>query len=891
MDNGADIIRKRALERLDASTRATKRFTIAITAAILAGFLTVAAIFTVFSNVQELAALSRAHAAIWRDLGRTVTYVLGAGEERPVPPGVSEKMQRRVVELFATDGKLDAQIYDLATSTRFFRRLLFTNDREEEIIASADIEKDIRDKIQQFAGALPSVLSVGFSAWSAVDDLKLRSGIAMRPLVEREEVLTNLANRTVSTMWRVFLSIIAFVLAAISFFWFWIVSPSFRKLRSAVIEDAKYAHAIATARREMREREQFLRVLFDNTPGMIVSIDRNFRYTSANRAYLKTFGLNSMDEVVGRTVEEVVGQGMWSKIHKQLSRALDGETVRYEARHDHLQSRFVDIAYVPQRDGDGNTSGVVGLITDVHEQHVAREALRASEESLRATLNSIREAVIVIDERSQVARMNPAAEQMVGYTLTQAIGHPLDQIVKLRDRVTHEPACNVATLATQSASSANMLLLTPSGAMREVSLTAAPIARDARQTNSAVLVLRDMTDENRLRQQINQQERLKGLGQLAGGIAHDFNNMLASVRGAAEILAADAPPRPERDARLLNAIVTTCDRAAQLTERLTRFARHSHNELTAVSVRQLIDEVREIIARTIDRRIVVQVSFAIECDLVRGHLSTLESALLNLCINGAQAMPDGGTLSLSLKNIDIAANDPRVAAFGLTPGRFVEITVADTGVGISEQIIDKIFDPFFTTKAIGEGSGIGLATTYGVVSEHGGAIDVVSQVNNGTRFRMIIPCLENFAASASQPEKPRSVAPPPAGTVLVVEDEPLLRDVLEAMLQALGNKTITAEDGVEAVRLYERRGGEIDIVMMDLNMPRMDGRQAIAELRKLNPQCRAIVITGFVDPIHFDGETLKDVAVLRKPIVLEELSSALAQVWSTGPTPRGGAPS
>lgn len=617
---------------------------------------------------------------------------------------------------------------------------------------------------------------------------------------------------------------------------------------------------------------------------MIASLDGSFRYTSANRAYLDAVGTANPDDIICRTVEDVLGSAWWSHIKGHLDAAMRGQPVRFETQVEiSAQQRYVQAIYVPQIDQNGKPAGVIALILDVHEQRVAREALRSSEANLRATLNSIREAVVATDECGRIAHMNPTAEAMTGTPFGLAAQRQLEDVVDIRDKKSRRRIGNLASWKTLNEPEAGLgsLLVSRHGDEYEVFLTVSPIFSAAMESLGTVVVMRDITSENVLRKQLSQHERLTSLGQLAGGIAHDFNNLLASMRGGAEVLDVTQQQRlSDEGTALVKAIITTCDRAADLTERLTRLGRQTNRDFAVVSLRQVVDEVVEIVGRTIGRGITIDVQFDARDTHVLGDLSSLENAVLNLCINGTQAMPKGGTLTIATRNIELTPEDCQKSMFQLSPGLHIETSIIDTGVGISEKIIDKIFDPFFTTKDVGEGSGIGLAMAYSVVTDHSGALDVSSELHKGATFRMLLPCTFPVALPAVE-DAARSIAidamKAAGNTILLVEDELILREVLEAMLQTLGHKVITARDGAEAIEIYARRNDQIDLVLLDLNMPKIGGKEAIAELRKVNPNCKAIFMTGFADPNLFDTEHMKDAIVLKKPFSQDDLSRALLQ--------------
>lgn len=867
----------RAVRSASATRRAAKISILGISLVFAVGLVVASAAFSVFSGVQQLSSLTRENLRKWHDIARATDSILAATSNRPMPPATTATMQAELTALLESELQMTAEIKKLAKQSRFLRNTLFTTEAEERVIASASVDPEVQANIKHLAASPFPLAPSEFTSWGPMAGLNQGSDGVFKALFERDDLLFSIKSRIIGAMWTLFTEIAAVVLFAIWLFWSYLLAPSLDRLQTAVADSAEHAEAVNQARRELLEREKFLRVLFDNTPGMIASIDKEFRYKSANRTYLDAVGLAHPEQIYGRTIQDVLGPTTWQRIQEPLGAALGGTAIKFETQR---HARYLQATYVPLFDNAGELDGVVALIMDVHEQRVARDALRSSEANLRATLNSIEEAVIAADGSGRITHMNPAAEAMTGAKLTEVILKEFDDVVELRTKGSREriKALALHTSRPEAGFGPGTLLTSRHGIDYEVLLTVSPIIDDAKSPRGTVIVMRDITEENLLRQQISQQDRLKALGQLAGGIAHDFNNLLASMRGGAELLQLDERQRlSEKGAGIVKALITTCDRAADLTDRLTRFARHTGKDFSIVSARQVVEEVIEIVGRTIDNKIGIDVTFEAENDLIMGDLSALESALLNLCINSVQAMPNGGTLTIHTRNVELSANDLRLTKFGLTAGLYVELGVIDTGVGIPEKYIDKIFDPFFTTKAASAGSGIGLATAFGAIADHSGALEAMSELHKGTKLTMLLPCSQRQSVAAAAELATADAAASFCGAVMVVENEPVLREILESLLEIMGNQVIAAKDGLEAVEIYKDRGSQIDVVLLDLNMPRIDGRQTFAELRRMNPQCRIVMMTGFTDPMLFDNELFKGVTVLRKPISKGDLSAALAK--------------
>jgi signal transduction histidine kinase/ActR/RegA family two-component response regulator len=359
-------------------------------------------------------------------------------------------------------------------------------------------------------------------------------------------------------------------------------------------------------------------------------------------------------------------------------------------------------------------------------------------------------------------------------------------------------------------------------------------------------------------------QRMESLGKLAGGLAHDFNNMLTGIIGHAELVALKAADNEElsRHAQL---IVGTGERAAQLTRQLLTFSRQRERVVEPTSVHRLVENVVAMLERSVDRRIQLKVDLAATPDVVDGDAAQLESALLNLGINGRDAMPEGGVLSFATER----------AALGEPPLPWIRIRVADTGSGIPEEHLDRIFDPYFTTKAAGKGTGLGLAAVYGTLRDHGGDIAVESRRGAGTTFTLSLPA---SGAERGPAAKPRRLLVGLPRRVLAVDDEPAVLESLRGMLESLGHTVLTASDGAEAIEMFTRDPATIDIVVLDMVLPRMSGRQVLERLRERDRRVRFILTSGYSEEPLTELLAYGGARWMPKPFRQSELAVAIEEL-------------
>jgi len=374
-------------------------------------------------------------------------------------------------------------------------------------------------------------------------------------------------------------------------------------------------------------------------------------------------------------------------------------------------------------------------------------------------------------------------------------------------------------------------------------------------------------------EQLQQSQKMDAIGQLAGGVAHDFNNMLAGILGSAELLAEEIPgDAPHR--KLVETIIKASERAAELTSKLLAFSRKGKLVSTALDLHRIVQDTMALLERSVDKRIEIRQSLRARNPQVVGDPSQLENALLNLCINARDAMPDGGTLMVETEDVQLreALSDP--AGFHVEAGPYVRLSVRDTGHGIPAEIRDRIFEPFFTTKVEGRGTGLGLSAVYGIVKSHRGALGVESQPGKGSAFSILLP-LDEMPRIQANREEIRE-AHRGEGTILVIDDEDMIRSTTARILESMGYQVLQAANGAEGIRAFEAHRPEIRLVILDLVMPGISGRETFQRLRRLSPKALIIAASGFANDQSV-GEMMDEglVGFLHKPYGIRELVDAI----------------
>ncbi len=504
---------------------------------------------------------------------------------------------------------------------------------------------------------------------------------------------------------------------------------------------------------------------------------------------------------------------------------------------------------MPRKDELGSLAGSFNKMRDAIKEQITQlnieiEERKLAEHNLKITLDSIGDGVITTDMTGHITRMNPIAEHLTGWENNEAIGTPLCEVLHIVHPDTGYEAENPFEKVIASDNieviAERTLLISKDGSEYLIANSGAPIRSESGETFGVVLVFRDITEENLLQEQLRQSYKMDAIGQLAGGIAHDFNNMLGGITGAAEMLAFYLPDDPKAK-RFHTIILEAAGRSAELIAKLLAFSRNSPKLSTTIDIHEVIKGANILLENSLDRRISLNLNLTAEKSTIVGDPTQLQSAFLNMGINASHAMPEGGTVHISTSTLILDLPYCQASPFDLQPGEYIEIEVRDTGLGIAPENLKRIFDPFFTTKEQGHGTGLGLAAVYGTIQQHHGAITAYSEQEEGTTFQLLLPISDQD--EAVQPAI--QLTQKGSGRILVVDDEEVMRITAKAILEELGYEVLLAENGREALKIYTDNPGHIDLVILDMVMPLMNGRDCFAALKRHDPEVRVILSSGF----------------------------------------------
>jgi len=506
------------------------------------------------------------------------------------------------------------------------------------------------------------------------------------------------------------------------------------------------------------------------------------------------------------------------------------------------------------------------------ERKRTESSIRATNAILQSLVEASPLAIVTIDRHHRVLMWNPAAERLFGWTADEVIGCASPFLQPGADGRLEGPIAEEFT--GQRSFGRRMQRRRKAGSPVYVSLWTASLLDQNGEVVAALGMHADMTEQNHLEEQIRQSQKMEAIGRLAGGVAHDFNNMLTIILGYADILRSSLG-QSDALAEPVEAILDAARKAADLTRQLLAFSRKQLLRPRVVRLDAAVDGMKKMLFRLIGEHVTHVLRLDPHTGRVLADVGQLEQVVLNLVINARDAMPDGGTLTIESRNERIA--DSAVAG-EVPPGDYVVLSITDTGHGMDEATRLRAFEPFFTTKEPGKGTGLGLATVYGIVRQSGGFVTIDSQPQRGSKFQVFLPRAQE-ASDSTQALAPVSVTPNGRETVLVVEDEQPVRQLAAAMLRRQGYRVIEAEDGAEALSIAERHEGPIEMLVTDVVMPQMNGCQLAQRLQSTRPTMKVLYVSGYADSALLPAGIVRNgLPILEKPFTTDELARGVREL-------------
>jgi two-component system cell cycle sensor histidine kinase/response regulator CckA len=515
----------------------------------------------------------------------------------------------------------------------------------------------------------------------------------------------------------------------------------------------------------------------------------------------------------------------------------------------------------------------------LRQLQVAEEKLRRTEHRYRTLIESVPDIIYTLDLDGSLSYVSPRWKKILGHDESEVLGRFFIEFAPPEDHLFLVRVFKDVRNFKKNVENVHWHYLRKDGASRFFLGSAAPLFDEEGRVTGMIGMARDVTYHKRVEEQLLQSQKMESIGNLAGGIAHDFNNLLGGILGYATFVKRKLSTR-DKIYQSIEAIERSAQRAAELTKQLLGFARRGKYQVRPIDCNALIQEIVLILQRTIDPRIAIEVDPDPRLSLIEGDEAQIQQALMNICLNARDAMPKGGTLKIASRNQRMVP-DQASRQRGMKEGSYIRLTLSDTGTGMISEVRDRIFEPFFTTKAKGQGTGLGLSMVYGIIQNHGGMIEVQSHTGIGSTFTVFLPAVASAALNGEE----RSPAPDShrgQETILLVDDEEIIRELGIDILEDRGYRVFSASEGREAVRIYRERIRVIDLVILDVMMPGIGGKETYRLLRAINPQVKVLLSSGYSTNGEV-GEILKQgvSGFVQKPYREEELAAKIREVLDT----------
>ncbi len=627
-------------------------------------------------------------------------------------------------------------------------------------------------------------------------------------------------------------------------------------------KDTRSGHLIDASR--------LLQAIIESEPECVKLLNADGTLAMMNRAGLDMIQAGSLEQVQDQNLCSMVAEEYRDAFNDLIARVFRGESGTLTFRMSGLHGRklWLETHAAPLRNDNDEIIALLGITRNITERKETEDVLKKERDFSAAVLDTVGAIVLVLDRSGRIVRFNRACEQVSGYTAQEVIGQyiwdlliPPEQMAGVRNVFNN-------LIAGMFPNKHENYWVAKGGARRLIAWSNTALLGPDSSVEFVIATGIDISEHRRLEEQLRHSQKMEWIGTLAGGIAHDFNNILTAVIGYGSLLQmkmAEGDPLRHN----VEQILSSANRAAALTQGLLAYGRKQVLNAQPVNLNTIIRKVELLLKRLIGEDIELKTLLAERNVTVMADAGQIEQVLMNLATNVRDAMPNGGYLFIETDEIAFDEESAKIHEFS-GAGKFAQITVTDSGTGIDEETQQRIFDPFFTTKEVGKGTGLGLSMAYGIIKQHNGTINVYSEAGGGTTFKIYFPAIE-----AQVPGTAHIELPPISGgseTVLVAEDEELVRKLTSSVLEQFGYRVIEAVDGEDAVKKYMENRDRIDLLLLDVIMPKKNGREVLAKIRIFQPDIKALFLSGYTaDVMQQKGLLDSGVSFIMKPVPVNEL--------------------
>lgn len=652
------------------------------------------------------------------------------------------------------------------------------------------------------------------------------------------------------------------------------------------------AHDVTEERQATQMRRQ-LDAFLEATPDFIATFDPHGRALSVNRAFRQLLAIDNPAGIANLTIADLFPPAVTERLlnegipHASRTGTWSGETFVQGRNGEDMPVSQVILAH---RSRSGTLEFISTLARDITAQKEAASALIRSEAHFRSLIENALDIISIVDVEGKLQFVSPSIERVLGWTPEELQGRSIFSLVHETEIAVAAETFSKVVHKGEMAEPAEFRIRHKDGGYRRLEHVSENLLNDP-AVGGVVINSRDVTDRRHAeealiesQQQLLQAQKMEAVGRLAGGIAHDFNNLLTAIKGFTELLLLDfeeGDPRRGFAAEIQGAAT----RAAGLTRQLLAFSRRQVLQPEVLDLNTTVIEMEKMLRRLVGEDMRMITSLDPHLGYVRADPGQVEQVLMNLVVNARDAMPQGGELRIRTANAELTEQDTQTHTY-VQPGEFVLLEVSDTGIGMSRELQDRVFEPFFTTKEQGKGTGLGLSTVYGIVKQSGGYVWVDSELGLGTTFRIYLPRVEGRIAERSVERKGPEKSMQGTETILLVEDELAVRVLCRRVLDRMGYRVVDASSGVEALNLVENGSLRPELLLTDVVMPGISGRELADRLHKIQPDAKVLYMSGYTDEaIVRHGVLEPGVAFIEKPFTPELLLRRVRETLDAVPSP------